>query len=67
MSKNTSILLDDHFADRKKDDIIEELKKGERSGFVTDFDGDIFLNGLHLKHGRKGCLKVSRASSAPRS
>ena len=57
MSKNTSILLSDHFADRKK---------GERSSFVTDFIGDVFLNELHLKHTLNGCLKERRATNAPR-
>ena len=65
MSKNTSILLGDHFEDRKKDALIEELKKGERSSFLTDFNGDVFLNELHLKHAHKGCLKVRRAMTAP--
>jgi antitoxin ParD1/3/4 len=83
MSKNTSILLGDHFEafvarqvksgkytsvseviraalrlfeeeETKKESLIKELKKGERSGFVTDFDGDAFLKDLHRKHARKG-------------
>ena len=83
MSKNTSILLGDHFEafvarqvksgkyasvsevirsalrlfefeEAKKEGLIKELKKGERSGFVPDFDGDAFLKDLHRKHARKG-------------
>ena len=37
----------------KKESLIKELKKGERSGFVPDFDGDAFLKDLHRKHARK--------------
>ncbi len=83
MSKNTSILLGDHFEafvsrqvksgkftsvseviraalrlfeveETKKESLIKELKKGERSGFVLDFERKDFLPGLHRKHGRKG-------------
>ena len=83
MSKNTSILLGDHFEEfvarqvksgrftsvseviraalrlfeveeTKKESLIKELKKGERSGFHPDFDRNEFLTGLHRKHGRKG-------------
>lgn len=83
MSKNTSILLGDHFEsfvarqvksgkftsvseviraalrlfeveETKKERLIKELQKGERAGFVPDFDGDAFLKGLHRKHARKG-------------
>lgn len=83
MSKNTSILLGDHFEafvarqvksgkytsvseviraalrlfeveETKKESLIKELKKGERSGFIADFDGDAFLKDLHRKHARKG-------------
>ncbi len=83
MSKNTSILLGDHFesfvarqvksgkyasvseviraalrlfevAETKKERLIKELKKGERSGFVPDFDGDAFLKDLNRRHARKG-------------
>jgi antitoxin ParD1/3/4 len=83
MSKNTSILLGDHFEsfvarqvksgkytsvseviraalrlfeveETKKESLIKELKKGERSGFMADFDGDAFLKDLHRKHARKG-------------
>jgi antitoxin ParD1/3/4 len=79
MSKNTSILLGDHFEafvarqvksgqftsvseviraalrlfeveEAKKQSFIKELKKGERSGFVPDFDRDAFMKDLHRKH-----------------
>ena len=82
MSKNTSILLGDHFEafvarqvksgkftsvseviraalrlfeveETKRESLIKELKKGERSGFVANFDRDEFMNGLHRKHGPK--------------
>ncbi len=83
MSKNTSILLGDHFEEfvtrqvksgkftsvseviraalrlfeveeTKKESLIKALKKGERSGFVADFDRDGFMKDLHRKHARKG-------------
>lgn len=83
MSKNTSILLGDHFEEfvarqvksgkfssvsevirsalrlfefeeTKRESLIKELKKGERSGFVADFDREEFLNSLHRKHRPKG-------------
>lgn len=34
----------------KKKELIIELKKGEKSGFVKDFNKDTFLNELHNKH-----------------
>ena len=34
----------------KKSELIKELKAGERSGFVEDFDRQNFLNTLHKKH-----------------
>lgn len=34
----------------KKAELIEALKKGERSGFVKDFDKDTFLKNMHQKH-----------------
>ncbi len=34
----------------KKDELIKELKKGEKSGFISDFDRHSFLNDLHNKH-----------------
>jgi antitoxin ParD1/3/4 len=40
--------------DAKKESLINELKKGDRSGFVAAFDGEAFLKNLHRKHARKG-------------
>jgi antitoxin ParD1/3/4 len=37
----------------KKAELIRELKKGERSGFVKDFKRQVFLNDLHRKHSGK--------------
>jgi antitoxin ParD1/3/4 len=34
----------------KKTALINELKKGEESGFVKDFNKDSFLKKLHQKH-----------------
>ncbi len=34
----------------KKAALIKELKKGEKSGFVKDFNRDTFLNDLHNNH-----------------
>ncbi|MCH8556007.1 MAG: type II toxin-antitoxin system ParD family antitoxin [Schleiferiaceae bacterium] len=34
----------------KKAELIKELKKGEQSGFVKDFNRDAFLKDLHNKH-----------------
>lgn len=34
----------------KKSELIKELKKGEKSGFVKDFDRDTFLKDIHEKH-----------------
>jgi antitoxin ParD1/3/4 len=36
--------------DSKKTELINELKKGEKSGFIKDFDRDSFLRELHKKH-----------------
>ena len=33
----------------KKSELIVELKKGEKSGFVKEFDRKSFLNNLHKK------------------
>ena len=33
----------------KKCELITELKKGEKSGFVKEFDRESFLNNLHKK------------------
>lgn len=34
----------------KKSELIKELKKGEKSGFVKDFDREAFLKNIHEKH-----------------
>ena len=34
----------------KETELIHELKKGEESGFVPDFDRESFLTSLHQKH-----------------
>ncbi|MCC2599236.1 type II toxin-antitoxin system ParD family antitoxin [Sphingobacterium sp. FBM7-1] len=34
----------------KKTELIKELKKGERSGYVEDFDRQKFLNTIHDKY-----------------
>jgi len=34
----------------KKDELIKELKKGEKSGFIKDFDRTSFLKKLHQEH-----------------
>jgi antitoxin ParD1/3/4 len=34
----------------KKSELIKELKKGEKSGFVKDFDRAVFLESIHEKH-----------------
>ena len=34
----------------KKTELIKELKKGEKSGFVKDFNRDAFLKNLHDKY-----------------
>lgn len=38
------------FEEAKKTELINELKKGEKSGFVQDFNRDNFKNKLHQKH-----------------
>lgn len=34
----------------KKDMLIKELKKGEKSGFAENFNKDEFLSSIHRKH-----------------
>ena len=34
----------------KRTELINELKKGEDSGFVEEFDRQEFLSGLHKRH-----------------
>lgn len=38
------------YEETKKTELINELKKGEKSGFVKNFDRSSFLNKLHQKH-----------------
>ena len=38
------------YEESKKEELIKELKKGEKSGFVNDFDRGSFLNDLHQKY-----------------
>jgi len=38
------------FEESKKAELIKELKKGEKSGFVEKFNRDAFLKNLHKKH-----------------
>jgi antitoxin ParD1/3/4 len=38
------------YEETKKTELINELKKGEKSGYVIDFNRESFLNNLHLKH-----------------
>jgi antitoxin ParD1/3/4 len=34
----------------KRAELVKELKKGEKSGFVKDFDRAVFLENIHEKH-----------------
>lgn len=36
----------------KQDELINELKKGERSGFVKNFNRDTFMKDIHDKHSK---------------
>ncbi len=38
------------FEERKKQELISELKKGEDSGMIRNFDKKAFLKDLHAKH-----------------
>lgn len=38
------------YEESKKSELINELKKGEKSGFVESFDRKEFLKSLHEKH-----------------
>ncbi len=38
------------YEESKKTKLISELKKGEKSGFVKNFNRKTFLNDLHQKH-----------------
>ncbi len=37
----------------KRTELIDELIKGEKSGFVKDFDREAFMSNLHEKHAEK--------------
>jgi antitoxin ParD1/3/4 len=41
------------FEETKKKELIKELKKGEKSGFVENFNRDSFLKNLHKKNAAK--------------
>jgi antitoxin ParD1/3/4 len=41
------------YEETKKTELINELKKGEKSGFVEDFNRESFLISLHQKHSIK--------------
>ncbi len=38
------------YEESKKAELIKELKKGEKSGFIKDFDRTSFLKKLHQEH-----------------
>ncbi len=38
------------YEESKKAELIKELKKGEKSGFIKDFDRSSFLEKLHQEH-----------------
>lgn len=38
--------------ENKKAELIAELKKGEKSGFVEDFNKDTFIKNLHKKYSK---------------
>ena len=38
------------YEESKKDELIKELKKGEKSGFIKDFDRTSFLKKLHQEY-----------------
>lgn len=41
------------YEERKKEELIVTLKKGESSGFLTDFNRKDFLDNIHKKHTAK--------------
>lgn len=45
----TALRIFEH-EESKKSLLINELKKGEKSGFSKDFNRDSFLNKIHEKH-----------------
>jgi hypothetical protein len=42
MAKNKSILCYFEQTEKQKEDLVKALKKGEKSGFVKNFDREIF-------------------------
>lgn len=38
------------YEENKKSELIKELKKGEKSGFVKNFNRETFLGSIHQKH-----------------
>ncbi len=38
------------YEETKNEELIKALKKGEKSGFIKDFDRTSFLNKLHKEH-----------------
>ena len=38
------------YEETKKSELLKELKKGEKSGFVKNFDRDKFLESFHQKY-----------------
>jgi len=48
----TALRMFEH-EETKKAKLINELKKGEKSGFVDDFNRESFLKNLHQKHSVK--------------
>lgn len=45
----TALRMFEH-EETKKKELIKELKKGEKSGFVSDFDREAFKQSLHQKY-----------------
>jgi len=45
----TALRMFEH-EETKKTELIKELKKGEESGFIKDFDRTSFLENLHQKY-----------------
>ena len=45
----TALRMFEH-EESKKTELIKELKKGEKSGFIKDFDRTSFIKNLHQKY-----------------
>lgn len=41
------------YEEHKRAELVNELKKGENSGFAEDFERQSFLKGLHQKYAEK--------------